>query len=52
MRLMGFSDEFRIVVSDTSAYQQAGNSIVVDVLIHLMESIIDAYPSITEEAGD
>lgn len=48
MRLMGFSDEFKIVVSDTSAYQQAGNSIVVDVLIHIMESIIASYPQITE----
>lgn len=46
MRLMGFSDEFKIVVSDTSAYQQAGNSIVVDVLIHIMESIIETYPEI------
>lgn len=44
MRLMGFSDEFKIVVSDTAAYQQAGNSIVVDVLIHIMESIIEHYP--------
>ena len=47
-RLMGFSDEFKIVVSDTSAYQQAGNSIVVDVLIHIMGSIIKAYPEIVE----
>ena len=46
MRLMGFSDEFKIVVSDTSAYQQAGNSIVVDVLIHIMESIIFSYPDL------
>ena len=43
-RLMGFSDNFKIPVSDTSAYQQAGNSIVVDVLIHIMESIFDCYP--------
>ena len=48
MRLMGFSDEFKIVVSDTSAYQQAGNSIVVDVLIHIMESIIASYPQIAD----
>ena len=48
MRLMGFSDEFKLVVSDTSAYQQAGNSIVVDVLIHIMESIIAAYPQIVD----
>ena len=36
LRLMGFKDSFKIVVSDTSAYQQAGNSIVVDVLIALL----------------
>ena len=38
---MGFCDDFKIVVSDTSMYQQAGNSIVVDVLIALMTSILD-----------
>lgn len=42
LRLMGFSDSFKIVVSDTSMYQQAGNSIVVDVLISIMTSIITA----------
>ena len=36
LRLMGFKDSFKIVVSDTSMYQQAGNSIVVDVLIALL----------------
>lgn len=40
LRLMGFSDNFKIVVSDTSMYQQAGNSIVVDVLIAIMKQII------------
>lgn len=45
LRLMGFSDSFRIVVSDTAMYQQAGNSIVVDVLIHIMEEILKCYPS-------
>lgn len=39
LRLMGFSDSFKIVVSDTSTYQQAGNSIVVDVLIALLRQI-------------
>ncbi len=38
-RLMGFSDSYKIVVSDTQAYRQAGNSIVVNVLIHLLNSI-------------
>lgn len=46
LRLMGFSDNFKIVVSDTSMYQQAGNSIVVDVLIHIMEKIIISYPEL------
>ena len=39
LRLMGFKDSFQIVVSDTSAYQQAGNSIVVDVLIALLKQM-------------
>lgn len=39
LRLMGFRDDFKIVVSDTSAYQQAGNSIVVDVLIALLKQM-------------
>lgn len=43
LRLMGFSDCFKIVVSDTSMYQQSGNSIVVDVLIHIMSQILKAY---------
>ena len=46
LRLMGFSDDWKIVVSDTAMYQQAGNSIVVDVLIHLIEEILKAYPSL------
>ena len=46
LRLMGFSDEFKITVSDTSMYQQAGNSIVVDVLIHIMEQVLKSYPSL------
>ena len=39
MRLMGFKDTYKIVVPDTSAYQQAGNSIVVDCLIALLKQI-------------
>lgn len=46
LRLMGFSDSFKIEVSDTSMYQQAGNSIVVDVLIHIMNSILESYPEL------
>ncbi|WP_225903182.1 DNA cytosine methyltransferase [Streptococcus mitis] len=46
LRLMGFCDSFKIVVSDTSMYQQSGNSIVVDVLIAIMKNIIKSYPKI------
>ncbi|MBR0580850.1 MULTISPECIES: DNA cytosine methyltransferase [Bacillus] len=48
LRLMGFCDSFKIVVSDTQMYQQAGNSIVVDVLMEIMRSIIKSLPEITE----
>lgn len=41
-RLMGFPDNYKIVVSKTQAYKQAGNSIVVDVLINLVREIIKA----------
>lgn len=43
LRLMGFCDSFKIVVSDTAMYQQAGNSIVVDVLIAIMTKILESY---------
>ena len=49
LRLMGFCDSFKIKVSDTSMYQQAGNSIVVDVLIGIMQQIIEAYPNLIKE---
>lgn len=38
-RLMGFTDDYKIVVSNAQAYKQAGNSIVVDVLISILEEI-------------
>lgn len=39
LRLMGFDDSFKIVVSDTETYKQAGNSIVVNVLMALLKQI-------------
>lgn len=39
LRLMGFSDGFKQVVSNTQMYKQSGNSIVVDVLMHLICSL-------------
>ena len=38
-RLMGFDDNYKIVVSKAQAYKQAGNSIVVDVLISILINI-------------
>ena len=49
LRLMGFCDSFKIVVSDTAMYQQAGNSIVVDVLIAIMAKILESYDFNKEE---
>ncbi len=46
LRLMGFSDSFKITVSDTAMYQQSGNSIVVDVLMNIMSKIIETYPDL------
>ena len=42
LRLMGFPDTFKIVVSRAQSYKQSGNSIVVDVLMHLINSINEA----------
>jgi DNA (cytosine-5)-methyltransferase 1 len=50
LRLMGFKDSFKIVVSNTSMYQQAGNSIVVDVLFHLFRKMfVEKDMDITKE---
>ena len=48
LRLMGFCDSFKIVVSDTAMYQQSGNSIVVDVLINILQEILNVYPNLLE----
>lgn len=40
LRLMGYTDDFKIVVSRAQAYKQAGNSIVVDVMMALLKEII------------
>ena len=39
LRLMGFDDSFKIVVSDTQMYRQAGNSIVVNVLMKILKNM-------------
>ncbi len=40
LRLMGFTDDFKITVSDTQMYRQAGNSVVVDVLMGIIKEIM------------
>lgn len=39
LRLMGFTDDYKIVVSDTRMYQQAGNSIIVNIFIEIIKQI-------------
>lgn len=39
-RLMGFTDDYKIVVSRAQGYKQAGNSIVVDVLMSIMRDVL------------
>lgn len=39
LRFMGFDDSFKIVVSDTTCYQQSGNSIVVNVLMAILKQM-------------
>ena len=40
LRLMGFSDDFKIVVDDHQTYHQSGNSIVVPVLKEIILTLI------------
>ena len=39
-RLMGFPDDYKIVVSDTQAYRQFGNSVVVPVVSEIAKKIV------------
>jgi DNA (cytosine-5)-methyltransferase 1 len=41
-RLMGYPKDFKIEVSDTRAYRQFGNSVVVPVVKHVAESVLQA----------
>lgn len=40
LRLMGFPDDFKIAVSSTQMLRQAGNSMVVDVIMAMISQII------------
>ena len=41
LRLMGYPDSFKIVVSSPQIYRQSGNSIVVDVMMAIVKKIIE-----------
>lgn len=43
LRLMGYPDTFKIVVSSPMIYRQAGNSIVVDVMMAVVREIINTH---------
>lgn len=40
-KLMGFPDDFKIVVSDTQAYRQFGNSIVIPVAERIAKKVVE-----------
>ena len=41
LRLMGYTDDFKQVVSRAQTYKQAGNSIVVDVMMAVLKEIFE-----------
>lgn len=49
LRLMGFSDEFKIVVPDQPLYMQSGNSIAVPVLEALLDEIFLTMEAVHEK---
>lgn len=48
-RLMGFPDSFRIPVSDTRAYKQFGNSVVVNVMQHVAQLMVPVLPKTSKK---
>lgn len=48
-RLQGFRDSFQIVVSDTQAYRQFGNSVVVPLVSAIAANIIDEIELLQKE---
>jgi DNA (cytosine-5)-methyltransferase 1 len=48
-RLMGFPDDFKILVSDTQAYKQFGNSVVVPVIEQVAKAVVESLRRPTYE---
>lgn len=49
-RLQGFPDEFKIVVSDTQAYKQFGNSVVVPLMSNVAKLVAEKMHKLDEAA--
>ena len=49
-RLQGFSDDFKIVVSDTQAYKQFGNSVVVPLMADVAQLIVNRIRELDYES--
>lgn len=50
-RLQGFPDDFVIPVSDTQAYQQFGNSVVVPLMTNVAQLIVAKMKKLDEESA-
>ncbi len=48
-RLQGFPDTFKIVVSDTQAYKQFGNSVVVPLMSAVAKLVVDKLCDLAED---
>jgi DNA (cytosine-5)-methyltransferase 1 len=51
-RLMGFPDEFRIPVSDTQAYRQFGNSVVMPVIREVARLMVPSIQALIAHERD
>lgn len=49
-RLQGFPDSFKIVVSDTQAYKQFGNSVVVPLMENVAKLVVEELDLLEKEA--
>ena len=51
-RLQGFPDSFKIPVSDTQAYKQFGNSVVVPLMENVARLIVEKLKYMDAEVAD
>lgn len=51
-RLQGFPDSFKIVVSDTQAYKQFGNSVVVPLMASVAKLIVNKLNDLVEDISE